>query len=163
MYSQIASWILFYGMYFSNCVFALDASLDRRSHLNWSSFDTIWNLLVSWSSSSLSELKEDELGDFLLSFFLLGFLLFFFICLGGERDWEEEDVRRRFLVFRFLRDLPLFGLEFRWKTLCSIFELWEPSYSFSWSLFSQCTILILTSAILYLPLCKGIKSWKRGG
>ena len=68
----------------------------------------IWNLLVTWSSSSLSELEEwegdkeeVELGDIFLRFFLLFFLLLFFLRLGGEQDWEEEDVWRRFLVFRF--------------------------------------------------------------
>ena len=40
---------------------------------------------------------KNELGDLLLHSFLLYFLILFFLCLGGERDSAEEDVRRLFL------------------------------------------------------------------
>ena len=46
----------------------------------------------------------------------------------------KKDVWRRFLIFRFLKDLPFFRLESPWISLCSIFEPWEPSSSFSWLL-----------------------------
>ena len=42
--SQIASWRLFSGMYFSNWVVAYDASSEGRTHLNWSSFDIRYNM-----------------------------------------------------------------------------------------------------------------------
>ena len=54
--SQIVSW----SFYYLKWVFAQNASLDSRSHLNWSSFDTLWTFLVSRSSSSFSELEEWE-------------------------------------------------------------------------------------------------------
>ena len=118
--------------------------------------------MVSWFSFSLLELEEweddenkDELGDLLLYFFLLGFLLLFFLCLGRERDWKEKNVFR-FLVFCFLRNLLLLGLESHWITLCSIFEPWEPFSSFFWSLLLHCTL-----SHSLPPLCKNVKSWKR--
>ena len=77
------------------------------------------------------------------SFPLLLFTLLFTSLLSSSkwrRDWEEEvdgmkkRMRSCFLIFLFLRDLPLFGLESPWIALCFIFELWEPSSSFSSSL-----------------------------
>ena len=72
--SQIASW----SFYFLKWVFAQNASLDGRSHLNWSSFDTLWTFLVSRPSSSFSELEEwedneveDELKDRELRLFVV--------------------------------------------------------------------------------------------
>ena len=88
-------------------------------------------------------------------FLIVGFWLLFFLCLGRERDWKEKDVFR-FLVFRFLRNLPLFELESRWITLSSIFEPWEPLSSFSWSLLLHCTLCHSLP-----PICKAVKSWKR--
>ena len=113
----------------------LKLCVSTRCKQKWEiPFKLIWNLLVSWPSSSLLELEEWEndehkLEHLLLCFFLLRFLLLFFLCLVGERDWEEKDVQRRFLVFHFLRDLPLFGLESRWISLCSILGKWKPSFS----------------------------------
>ena len=61
--------------------------------------------MVSWSSSSLSDLKEgeddegeDEPGDLFLHCFLLYFLLLFFIHLTGEREWEICDVISLFFI-----------------------------------------------------------------
>ena len=77
------------------------------------------------------------------SFPLLLFTLLFISLLSSSRwrrDWEEEvdgmkkRMRSCFLIFLFLRDLHLFGLESPWIALCFIFELWEPSSSFSSSL-----------------------------
>ena len=112
--SQIASWRLFCRMYYWNWVFARDVSCDAWSHLNWFSFNTIWNLFISWSSSSLTELEEweddedeHELGDLLLYLLLLCF--FFFLRLHGEPDWEPENIWHRFPVFRFVWDLLFFS------------------------------------------------------
>ena len=86
------------GMYFWNWVIASDSSSDGTSHLNWSSLDTILNLLVSWSLTSLSELEEwednegeNELGDLLIRLFLLCFLLLFF----SSPSWRTILGRRR--------------------------------------------------------------------
>ena len=62
----------------------------------------------------------------------------------------------------FLRDLPLFGLESCWITLCCLLAPWEPSFSFSWTLLSHCTFLRLTSAIPYLRSVKA-SIVERGG
>ena len=110
------------------------------AHLNWSSFDTVWSILVSWSSSSLSELEkseddDDELGDLHLHFFLLCFLLHFFLCLGGERDWEEDDVRLvRFPCLSFLLKVVSFWIRISL----------DSSLLYFWAL--RATLLILLTA-----------------
>ena len=72
--------------------------------------------------------------------------------------WRTRLGRRKFAMsFPCLFLLPLFGLESRWITLCSIFESWQPSSSFFWLLLSHCTFLRLTSAILYLCSVKTSK------
>ena len=54
--------------------------------------------------------NNDELLHPLLRLFLLCFFLLFcfFFGLGGEWEFEEKDMRRRFLVFCFLWYFPLF-------------------------------------------------------
>ena len=87
-------------------------------------------------------------------------------CLLSLSRWRmrlgRRYVQHHFLVFCFLRDLPLFGLKSHWITLCSIFQPWEPSSSFSLSLLSRCTFLKLTSAIFLPPVCKSAKVEREG-
>ena len=129
-------------------------------------YGTSWflGLLLHSKSSSMSrrwrQKRTRRSSPSFLFYFVSYFSSFFFLRLGREQDWEEEDVRCRFRVFHFLRDLPLFGLESRWITLCTVVEPWKPS-SFSWLLLSHCTFFGLTSAIFKSLLSKDGKKSKR--
>ena len=185
--SQIASWSLFLGIYFSNWVFAYNASSKGRFHLinpyltQFQTFRFFGLLPHSQSSSnekaqcvknirircysclhfpafglnteryrlykyrdteySVSLRIQSDCGEMrtritpntdifyavtmkrkinlwiFFCLFLHCFLLLFFLLLGGEQNCEEADIRRHSLVFHFVRDLPLLGIENCWTTL----------------------------------------------
>ena len=154
-----------WSFYFLKWVFAQNASLDGRSHLNWSSFDTLSIFLVSRSSSSFSELEEwedneveDELKDRELRLFVM--LLTSLFRLGKERDR-----RRRFAtLFPCLPFLVRFAPCWARILLDNSSLFFYPrglSSSFSWSLLLLITFLRLTLAIFWLLLNECVKSWNR--
>ena len=87
----------------------------------------------AWKQWRASASSPSPLFALLLSF------VFFFFGLGGEWEFEEKDMRRRFLVFCFLWYFPLFWLKPPWINLfcflnifLQFFKSWELSSSFSW-------------------------------
>ena len=131
--------VIWYGMYFTDCVVKvflsnifLKPSVCIRCNLRR---DVLFKLIFIWYNMEplgflvfflilrtrvmRRQWRRRRTRDLLLRLFLLCFLLLFFLRLRGKRTRKAEDVRRHFLFFCFLWDLPLFEIGLRWITFCS--------------------------------------------